>query len=269
MSDTLSNSPENRRKIRPFAEILVSLRFLTRIPVPFISTIDPPSLARSMRFFGVAGAIIGAANGLVLVALDWLHLPVMMAAILTSGFGLVLTGALHEDGLADTADGLFGGRDQERRLFIMKDSRIGTYGASALMIATLLRISGYMSLLVLPGYMVVMLLAATGAFSRAMVVDMMWATKSARSDGLSNSVGRPSRNSALFAILTAGIFTLYAGAFVFVDVGLLAVAAASLLTALVRRTAIRLIGGQTGDICGAVQVIAELGMLIAIAARIG
>lgn len=269
MSDTLSNSPENRRGFRPFAEILVSLRFLTRIPVPFVNTIDPPSLARSMRFFGVAGAIIGAVNGFVLVGLNWLHFPAMMTAILACGFGLVLTGALHEDGLADTADGLFGGRDQERRLLIMKDSRIGTYGALALMLALLLRISAYMTLLVLPGYIVIMLLAASGAFSRAMVVDMMWATKSARSDGLSASAGRPSRNSALIAILTSGIFTLYAGAFVFADAGILALAAASLLTAVVRRTAIRSIGGQTGDICGAVQVVAELGMLVAIAARIG
>ena len=249
MSDTLSNSPESRRGIRPFAEILVSLRFLTRIPVPFISTIDPPSLARSMRFFGVAGAVIGAINGLILVALNWLHLPAMMVAILACGFGLALTGALHEDGLADSADGLFGGRDQERRLLIMKDSRIGTYGASASMVSLLLRISAYITILVLPGYIVIMLLAATGAFSRAMVVDMMWATKSARSDGLSSSAGRPSRNSALFAILTSGIFTLYACAFISADVGILAVAAASLMTALVRRTAIRLIGGQTGDIC--------------------
>ncbi len=269
MSDTLSNSPENHRRIRPFAEILVSLRFLTRIPVPFISTIDPPNLARSMRMFGVTGAIIGALNGLFLVGLYRLHLPIMMAAILTCAFGLVLTGALHEDGLADSADGLFGGHDQERRLMIMKDSRIGTFGASALMVALLLRISAYMTLLVLPGYVVIMLLAATGAFSRTMVVDMMWATKSARGDGLSASAGRPSRNSALFAILTAGLFSLYACSYISADVGILAVAAASFLTALLRRTAIRLIGGQTGDICGAVQVVAELGMLIAIAARIG
>jgi adenosylcobinamide-GDP ribazoletransferase len=269
MSDTLSNRPESRGRIRPFAEVLVSLRFLTRIPVPFISTIDPPSLARSMRFFGVAGAMIGVLNGVVLVALNLLHVPVMIAAIITCGFGLVLTGALHEDGLADSADGLFGGRDQERRLLIMKDSRIGTYGASALMVALLLRMSAYMTMMVLPGYIVIMLLATTGAFSRAMVVDMMWATKSARSEGLSASAGRPSRNSALFVILTSGIFALYACAFISADVGILAVAAASLLTALIRRTSIRLIGGQTGDICGAVQVVAELGMLVAIAARIG
>lgn len=269
MSDTLSNRPENTGGFRPFAEILVSLRFLTRVPIPFMRTIDPPSLAQSMRFFGFAGALIGALNGLCLVAFYWLHVPAMMAAILTCGFGLVITGALHEDGLADCADGLFGGRDQQQRLLIMKDSRIGTYGASASMVSLLLRISAYITILVLPGYIVIMLLAATGAFSRAMVVDMMWATKSARSDGLSSSAGRPSRNSALFAILTSGIFTLYACAFISADVGILAVAAASLMTALVRRTAIRLIGGQTGDICGAVQVIAELGMLVAIAARIG
>jgi adenosylcobinamide-GDP ribazoletransferase len=269
MSDTLSNRPENTGSFRPFAEILVSLRFLTRVPIPFMRTIDLPSLAQSMRFFGIAGGLIGALNGLCLVAFNWLHVPVMMAAILTCAFGLVVTGALHEDGLADCADGLFGGRDQQRRLLIMKDSRIGTYGASALMIALFLRVSAYMALLVLPGFIVVLILGASGAFSRAMVVDMMWATRPARTDGLSVSAGRPSRSSALFAILTAGAFTLYASAFVRTDAGIFVLAAAGLLTALARRIALRLIGGQTGDVCGAVQVIAELGMLVAIAATIG
>jgi adenosylcobinamide-GDP ribazoletransferase len=269
MSDTLSNRPENTGGFRPFAEILVSLRFLTRVPIPFMRTIDPPSLEQSMRFFGFAGAVIGALNALCLLAFNWLHVPALMAAVITCGFGLILTGALHEDGLADCADGLFGGRDQQQRLLIMKDSRIGTYGASALMIALLLRLSSYMVLLVLPGYITVLILAAAGAFSRAMVVDMMWATRPARSDGLSVLAGRPSRTTALFAILTAGLFTLYACAFARADAGIFALAAAGLLTAFARRVALRLIGGQTGDICGAVQVIAELGMLVAIVATIG
>ena len=269
MSDTLSNRPEIGGGFRPFAEVLVSLRFLTRIPIPFMRTIDPPNLAQSMRFFGVAGGLIGALNGLCLVAFNGLHLPAMMAAILTCGFGLVVTGALHEDGLADAADGLFGGRDQQQRLYIMKDSRIGTFGASALIIALLLRLSAYVALVALPGYIVVLVLAATGAFSRAMVVDMMWATKPARSDGLSVTAGRPGRNSALFAIITAGAFTLYACAFVRADAGIFGLAAAGFLTALSRRLTLRLLGGQTGDICGAVQVISELGMLVAVVATIG
>ena len=269
MSDTSPHSPETGGRFRPVAEILVSLRFLTRIPIPFMRTIDPPALAQSMRFFGIAGGLIGALNGLVLIFLSWLHLPPMMAAILTCGFGLILTGALHEDGLADSVDGVFGGRDQEQRLLIMKDSRIGTFGASALMIALLVRVSAYVAILGLPAPWIILLLAASGAFSRAMVVDMMWATRPARSGGLSVMAGRPGRNSALFAIISAGVFTLYACAFVRADTGIIALAAAGVLTALIRRGAIRLIGGQTGDICGAVQVIAELGMLTSIVVTIG
>lgn len=269
MSDTSPHSPEIGGRFRPIAEILVSLRFLTRIPIPFMRTIDPPNLAQSMRFFGFAGGLIGALNGLALISFSWLHLPAMMVAILACGFGLAITGALHEDGLADSFDGLFGGRGQEQRLLIMKDSRIGTFGASALMIVLLLRVSAYMALLNLPTVWIILLLATTGAFSRAMVVDMMWATRPARSDGLSVSAGRPGRNSSLFAILTAGAFTLYTCAFIRADTGIIALAAAGVLTALVRRAAIRMIGGQTGDICGAVQVIAELGMLLAIVATIG
>ena len=269
MSDTSTHSPEPRGRFRPIAEILVSLRFLTRIPIPFMRTIDPPALAQSMRFFGIAGGLIGALNGMVLVLLNWCHLPTMIVAVLACGFGLVVTGALHEDGLADSADGLFGGRDQEQRLLIMKDSRIGTFGASALMITYLLRVSAYMVILNLPALWVILLLAASGAFSRAMVVDMMWATKPARNDGLSVLAGRPGRNSSLFAILTAGAFTLYACALIRSDTGIIALAAAGVSTALIRRAAIGMIGGQTGDICGAVQVIAELGMLTSIVATIG
>ncbi len=269
MSDTSSHSPETGGRFRPIAEILVSLQFLTRIPIPFMRTIDPPKLGQSMRFFGIAGGVIGALNGLVLIGLNQLHVPPMMVAVLACGFGLMITGALHEDGLADSFDGLFGGRDLEHRLLIMKDSRIGTYGASALMVAMLMRVSAYIAIINLPAHYIILILAAVGAFSRAMVVDMMWATRPARSDGLSVMAGRPGRNSSLFAILTSAAFTLYACAFIRADTGIFALAAAGVLTALIRRYAIRMIGGQTGDICGAVQVIAELGMLVSIVATIG
>ena len=269
MSDDSSNSAELGGRFRPFAEILVSLRFLTRLPIPFVRTIDLPTLAQAMRLFGFAGALIGAANGVVLLLLFWLHVPGLIAAALTIACGICLTGALHEDGLADMADGLFGGKSTEQRLLIMKDSRIGTYGACALILALLVRCGAYQSLASLPAATIILVCAAVGAFSRAMVVDMMWATKAARSDGLSVSAGRPGRGSALFAIITAGALTLYAGAFIRADSGIFALAAAGILTAGIRRLAIKLIGGQTGDICGAVQVVSEIGMLTAIVATIG
>ncbi|MBG1232289.1 adenosylcobinamide-GDP ribazoletransferase [Aestuariivirga litoralis] len=261
MSD-ISDPPQTPSKpLRPVSELLVALQFLTRLPIPFVRTVDPVPLAQSMRLFALAGALIGAVNGVVLTALSYLQLPDVMAAALAIGFGLFLTGAIHEDGLADTADGLLGGKTRERRLEIMRDSRIGTYGASALILAILCKASAYHTLGEVKPWQAILMLAATGAFSRAMVVDMMWATRSARSDGLASMAGRPSRAAALFSIVTGGALTVWAGWFINPISGVEAMAVALLITALMRRAATRLVGGQTGDICGAVQVLTEIGML--------
>jgi len=261
MSDISPPAQTPARPIRPISELLVSLQFLTRIPVPFVKTVDPVPLAQAMRMFAIAGGIIGAVNGLLVVGLSFLLLPDVMAAAIAIGFGLFLTGAIHEDGLADTADGLLGGKTRERRLEIMRDSRIGTYGASALVLAILCKASAYHTLGELKPLHAILILAATGAFSRAMVVDMMWATRSARSDGLASMAGRPTRAAALFSIITGGALTVWAGWFIAPIAGIEAMLVALVITALMRRAATRLVGGQTGDICGAVQVLAEIGML--------
>ena len=193
MSDNLESESAAKGKFRPFAELIVSLKFLTRLPIPFARTIDAPPLAQAMRMFAVAGVFIGCFNAAFLVGLRLLHIPDLTAATLTCAAGLMITGALHEDGLADTVDGLFGGQTAERRLEIMKDSRIGTYGASALMLAILLRVGAYLVFLKLDPLPIFLLLAAAGAFSRAMVVDLMWATRPAKSTGLSVLAGRPTR----------------------------------------------------------------------------
>jgi adenosylcobinamide-GDP ribazoletransferase len=269
MSDTLHKENEEPRKFRPFAELLVSLRFLTRFPVPFSRTIDPLPLSQGMRFFAVAGLLIGAISGFILVGLRSLHVPVLMAAAFTCMLGALITGALHEDGLADTVDGLFGGKTREQRLLIMRDSRIGTYGAIALGLAMLIRVGAYEALFTLPSTTTILLIAAAGGFSRAMVVDMMWATRPARSDGLSVLAGRPGRNTALFAIASGGAFTVYAGLGVQDVSGFIAILAALAVTGLLRRLAMQQIGGQTGDICGAVQVLSEIVMLAVFTSMIG
>jgi adenosylcobinamide-GDP ribazoletransferase len=269
MNDTLPSDNENPLRFKPFAELLMSLRFLTRLPIPFARTIDPPPLAHAMRFFAVAGAVIGAINGVILVLLHYLHVPALMAATFTCVFGALITGALHEDGLADMTDGLFGGKSREQRLLIMRDSRIGSYGAMALGMALLARIGAYEALLLLNAKSIVLILASCAAFSRAMVVDMMWATRSARSDGLSVMAGRPGRNSALFAIACGAFLTLLATSGLRLEMGVIAMLAAVLVTGLLRRMAMKLIGGQTGDICGAVQVLSELAMLTVFASMIG
>ncbi len=261
MSDNSSSEIPAGGRWRPVAELLVSLQFLTRLPVPFVRTIDPQPLALAMRCFGVAGAIIGALNGAVLVGLGYLHLPPLMTAGLVIGFGLFITGALHEDGLADTADGLFGGREREKRLEIMRDSRIGTYGASALGVLMLMRAGAYQALQDQPPWQIILIMAACGAFSRAMLVDLLWATRPARSDGLAVLAGRPDRVTALGAIVSGGALTVWAGLNVSPAAGVLALGIALAITGFMRRLATKLIGGQTGDICGAVQVLSEIGML--------
>ncbi len=269
MSDIPPNTSGERGRFRPFAELLFSLRFLTRLPIPFTRTLDPPPLAESMRFFALAGAFIGTLNGLVLLGLHYLHLPALMAATLTCASAALITGALHEDGLSDMVDGLFGGKSREQRLLIMRDSRIGNYGAIALILAMLTRVAAYEALLNLSLTTVILIFAASGAFSRAMVVDLLWATRSARSDGLSVFAGRPGRNSALFAILFGGALTVCAGFQIQQASGVVAILAACAVTAVVRRLAIRMIGGQTGDVCGAVQVLSEIAMLAVFTSMIG
>jgi adenosylcobinamide-GDP ribazoletransferase len=261
----MSSQPEitlsSERPFQPVAEFLASMRFLTRLPIPFAKTATPVSLSQAMRQFGLAGAVIGAVIGLALKAIGFFHMPLLMAAGFAVGFSLLVTGALHEDGLADTVDGLGGGKTRERRLEIMRDSRIGTYGAAALMLALMCRAGAYIDLLGMAYGQSILVLAACGAFSRAMVVDLLWATRSARSDGLSVHAGRPSRNTALFAIISAAAIAIWAGVDIAPMAGVEAIGVALLVTAGMRMLATKLIGGQTGDICGATQVLCELAML--------
>jgi adenosylcobinamide-GDP ribazoletransferase len=237
------------------------LRFLTRLPVPFARTLDLPPLSQSMRLFPIAGGVIGAAVGAILVGLSWTGLPHLVVATLALAAGFLITGGLHEDGLADTADGFGGGSSREKRLEIMRDSRIGTYGTLALGISLLARVGCYEALLKLPPATTIAILAACAAFSRALMVDLLSATRPARSEGLSVFAGTPGRNGAAFAIITAAGITIAAGQLLRSGSGLLALGVGLAVTAYMRRLTVRLIGGQTGDVCGAVQVLSELAML--------
>ena len=112
---------------------------------------------------------------------------------------------MHEDGLADVADGFGGGHTREQRLEIMRDSRIGTYGTIALCLTFIGRAAIYETLSGVEPLTILALLAGAAAFSRSLVVDLLWATRPARSDGLSVFAGRPGKRSALFSLLTGGI----------------------------------------------------------------
>ena len=131
--------------------------------------------------------------------------PRCLAAALALATGVLVTGALHEDGLADVADGFGGGSTREQRLEIMRDSRIGTYGTIALCLTFIGRAAIYETLSGLEPLVILALVASAGAFSRSLVVDLLWATRPARSDGLSVFAGRPGKRSALFSLLTGGV----------------------------------------------------------------
>jgi adenosylcobinamide-GDP ribazoletransferase len=269
MTDAPPDAPPKRGRIRPFAELLHGLRFLTRLPIPFAKTLDLPPLSQSMRLFPVAGALIGGLVGAALVGLNLAGMPSLLSAALAIAVGLAITGALHEDGLADTADGFGGGKTRDQRLEIMRDSRIGAFGTLALIAAVLVRVACYEDLSNMEPLAVISVLAAAGAFSRALMVDLMWATRPARADGLSVHAGTPGRNGAAFAIITAAAITIGAGTFLSPASGLIALAAGLAVTAYLRRLSVKLIGGQTGDVCGAVQVLSELAMLTAFVATKG
>ncbi len=268
MSDlppALSASPSS---FRPLAEFVHSLKFLTRLPVPFSRTIDAPPFNQTLRMFSVVGALIGCGLAAVLLAGRTVQLPPLLAALIAVAAGLLVTGALHEDGLADTADGFGGGKTRERRLEIMRDSRIGSYGTLALIIAVGMRVACYAALLPLKAVALLFIVVACQSFSRALMVDMMWATRPARVDGLSAHAGQPSRTVAMSAIMVGLLLTLAAGYFTAFENAVLALALGLAATATIRLFAVRLIGGQTGDVCGAAQVTCEVMMLTAFVARL-
>ena len=269
MSDDLQPRSETSRRFRPFAGLLVAMRFLTRLPIPFVRTLDPPPLTQAMGLFPVAGALIGAATGAILELAHFARLPPLACAAAALAASALITGALHEDGLSDTADGFGGGATREDRLDIMRDSRIGAYGALALVLVTLARASLLVSLLALPHWTAVALVACAGAFSRALIIDLLWATRPARRDGLSVMAGRPSRNVTLMALSLGGLGAgLASGYLLSPAAGLLSLVAGGATLGLVRALAMRKIGGQTGDVIGAAQVLTELAMLAVYAAAV-
>ncbi|ATG74554.1 adenosylcobinamide-GDP ribazoletransferase [Zobellella denitrificans] len=120
--------------------LLVATQFLTRLPVPALQDYQPHWLHQSSRYFPAVGLLVGLLCAAVLWPASLLFGP-LVAAVASTAFGVWLTGAFHEDGLADTCDGLGGSHTRERALEIMKDSRLGTYGTLGLVLALLLKIA--------------------------------------------------------------------------------------------------------------------------------
>lgn len=248
---------------RQFQLFLCAVQFLTRLPTPALRNFEPDWITRSAKYFPLVGLIVGciSAAALWLAARLWTGpLPAMVAI----AAGVLVTGAFHEDGLADTADGLGGGRDSAHRLEIMKDSRIGTYGASALMICLALKTA---ALSALHGPATMMSLVAAHGGGRAVAVLAMHLLpyagdpQAAKSKPVPNGV---TRTECLLA-LVLGLWPLFFMPYVPAIAGLLG---GCLLGGAVVLLARRLIRGYTGDVLGATEQLFEVGFLLAVAANL-
>lgn len=231
-------------------QLLLALVFLTRLPAGRWLPRRVLPLAHSAWAFPLVGALVGAIAALPLL----LDGPPLLLAALSLTVAVLLTGALHEDGLADLADAA-GGADRQARLAIMRDSRIGSYGVMALLLTTLLRLAALAA--VGPWQLI-----AAAAGGRAAIVLALVALPPARRDGLGHAAGAPGRAQVCVALLMAlaALAAAGPGAGVALIAGLLTLA-------LLLRQARSWLGGHSGDVLGAAAVLVETAMLAGFALR--
>ena len=242
-------------------DVLVALVLLTRLPMPRLPDQAFAFAARAVWAYPLAGLLLGGLSTLAGLAGLAAGLPAPFAAGIVLAVGILLSGAMHEDGLADVADGFWGGQTPERRLEIMKDSRIGAFGTLALLLSCGLRWSGYAALLATSAPWAIV---AGAALSRAVMPVLMVWLPHARPSGLSHSVGRPGGWPVLAGlVLASGVGVLLAG-----GAGLGAAAAALLVALAFGSFARARIGGQTGDVLGAAQQLAEIACLAVLVAAL-
>jgi adenosylcobinamide-GDP ribazoletransferase len=233
------------------AELGAALALLTRLPVRRLTLPRVETQSDAVWAYPVAGAIVGAIGGAVYWFAHSLSCPPTLAALLALAVMILVTGALHEDGLADFADGLAGGT-KEQSLAIMRDHQIGTYGVIALILSLAVRASAIA--LIAEPHAVMAALIAVGAASRLTAVLIMTALAPARRDGLSASVGSPSAGQAAVALgVTFGVAWLLLP----FGIAVLVILAASLSAILIGRMALVRLGGQTGDVLGAGSQLCE------------
>ncbi|MFK7764467.1 MAG: adenosylcobinamide-GDP ribazoletransferase [Roseobacter sp.] len=249
---------ENDKRPRFLTDIVLAFCLLTRLPMPHLPSEAFKQGARAIWAYALVGIFVGTVLLGIGTASLALELPSSLAAGLMIAAGFLLTGGLHEDGLADTADGVWGGQTKEQRLEIMKDSRIGTYGTLSLILIIGLRWVAFAALL--PAAPTAILVAAT--VSRTSMTILMISLPHARSDGLSRSLGSATRSSVVLgwfiALLCAGLCLGVTG--------WITVLPACLSAAVLHLLARTKLGGQSGDILGATQQISEALILITLVA---
>ena len=243
------------RGLRQLNLFFVALSFFTRLPIPSWVVIDAEKLNKSSRFFGVVGLVIGLISALVFWLVQ-LILPASIAVLVAMVVGVIATGGFHEDGLADTADGFGGGWTVEEKLLIMKDSRLGSYGALAIGLALLLKwqllveLALYSPMAAISGFIV------AHTLSRVVAASLIFSEKYVRDDsGKSKPLAQHQSLNDLFILLASGIFVLlWLNGFAAFALFIILWGVRFLLGSLFRGQ----IGGYTGDTLGAAQQVSEI-----------
>ncbi len=241
-------------------DLLRAVVFLTRIPAPYPDGPAKP-LADSLWIAAPVGAAIGAVGAAVFAVFHALALPPAVAATAAVAATVWLTGALHEDGLADCADGFGGGFTRARKIEIMRDSRVGTYGAAAMILSLTVRIAALASLATPAG--VFLALVVAHAVSRSQTLGLLTLFSPAGHAGLGAEAGGPSLGRALVALLLGLVIAVLC---VGLGAGLLAALLAWLAAIGVLMLAKHQLGGYTGDVLGTAQQAAEIAALLVVVA---
>jgi len=248
----MNGTPRNRI----VDDIALSLVFLTRLPLPHMD-FSGRSLSSALWAAPVVGVVVALIGGIVFAIAAWLGLSTGPAAALALAAIMLTTFCLHEDGLGDTADGFGGGATREKKLEIMRDSRVGTYGAAALGLSILLRWTALADLASVS--QVFCALIAAHAASRGLIPLFMHLLPSARTEGLAANAGLPPYETAVAGVVLGPLALLL--------LGLPGALATAILLGLwffaFRKLCLAQIGGQTGDTIGALQQVAEIIVLLA------
>lgn len=249
------------------AAFALAWQFLTRVPLPFDPGFTPARMAASQAWLPAVGLLIGGIGAGAFLAADSI-LPTVPAVLISVTAVIAMTGAFHEDGLADTCDGIGGGTDRARRLAVMRDSRLGTYGASGLGLTLALKVSALAGLAADPEITATALVAGHGA-SRASAMLVVATAPYVREAGTgsftADGLGR--RGLALVGVATL-LAALPLAAVAGPSTAAMAILGLAVGHILSRGLFQRQLGGYTGDCLGATQQISEVGLYLGVLAWI-
>ncbi|MCH1920774.1 adenosylcobinamide-GDP ribazoletransferase [Shewanella sp. A3A] len=240
--------------LEQFRLLLIAIGFFTRIPVPSQINVDSDSLNHASRYFGVVGTLVGAIAALVMWLVS-LVMPMSVAIVMAMFTSVILTGGFHEDGLADTADGFGGGWSVADKLSIMKDSRIGSYGAIALVLVLLLKFCLLTELALYDPVSALGALVLAHTLSRVIAASLIYTETYVRDEGKSKPLANQQSFHDLLILIISGMLLV------------LLISPTAMLTFIICGFIIRTmlcfcfrrqIGGYTGDTLGAAQQVSEL-----------